>query len=275
MTVNKESVIKRLRRKIDSGHPLVCGNAGAAAAVKQLEESGTDLIVIDNSGDGKKKKQSMLSCLLAYGNANEAVGTIARDAVKAAKSSPLVAGVCATDPFLIQGTYLKDLAGWGLAGVQNFPSVGIFDGSFRKNLERTGISFSREVNFIRDACAAGMLTVPIVFTSEEAKQMTGAGADVIVANTGFAGMEDFEKAAQAVPDDSVEMLNSIIDASKSKNNGVLVLYCSTRVSGREDARHILDNCRGLDGFFSASYMADPAGKATVTDRIRSLRRLRF
>jgi predicted TIM-barrel enzyme len=275
MTINKESIIKRLRRKIDAGHPLVCGNAGTAGIVKQLEGNGADLIVLDNSGDGKKKKQSVLSCLMAYGNANEAVSKLAGEAVKAVKSSPLVAGVCATDPFLIQDAFLKNLTERGFAGVQNFPSVGIFDGSFRANLERTGISFSREVEFVKKAGGAGMLAVPIAFTPEDAMQMVGAGADIIVANTGFAGMVDSEEAGRPAPENSIETLNSIIDAVKSLNDTVLVLCCNARVSGRDDARNFLDKCSGLDGFFAASYMTEPSGKTTVSDCIRNLHRLRF
>jgi predicted TIM-barrel enzyme len=275
MTTNKESVIKRLRRKIDAGHPLVCGNAGTAGIVKQLEGNGADLIVIDNSGDGKKTKQSMLSCLMAYGNANEAVSKLAGDAVKSVKSSQLVAGVCATDPFLIRGTFLKDLVKWGVAGVQNFPSVGIFDGSFRSNLERTGISFSMEVGFIKKAGAAGMCTVPIAFTPEEARQMVGAGADIIVANIAFAGMADSEQAGKPSPEKSIVALNSIIDAVKSLNDAVLVLCCDARVSGRENARKTLNSCPGLDGFFAASYMTVLSDETGVPDRIRNLHRLRF
>src|SRR6186997_3226776 len=185
MSLTRQSILSRLREKIAAGKPIIGGGAGTGISAKCEEAAGIDLIVIYNSGRYRMAGRGSLSGLMPYGNANEVVKELATEVLTAVKRTPVLAGVCGTDPFMLRDHFLKELKSLGFAGIQNFPTVGLIDGTFRANLEETGMSFDLEVDMIAKARAKDMLTTPYVFNADEAAAMAKAGADIIVCHMGL------------------------------------------------------------------------------------------
>ena len=258
------SILERLLTKVASGKPIVGGGAGTGISAKCEEAGGVDLIVIYNSGRYRMAGRGSLSGLMAYGNANEVVVDMAREVLTAVEHTPVLAGVNGTDPFMLRDPFLRQLKDMGFAGIQNFPTVGLFDGKMRVNLEETGMGYALEVDLIRAACDLDLLTTPYVFNVEESKRMAEAGADIIVAHMGLTTGGSIGAETAMTLDDAVREVQAIADAAKSVRDDVLVICHGGPISMPEDAGYVLRNCPGVDGFYGASSMERlPTEKALV------------
>src|SRR5215471_19308751 len=181
----REQCLQRLRAQIAAGTPIIGGGAGTGISAKCAEMGGIDLIIIYNSGRYRMAGRGSLAGMMPYGDANGIVMDMAREVLPIVERTPVLAGVCGTDPFRVMKLFLRDVKAAGFSGVQNFPTVGLIDGQFRQNLEETGMGFDKEVEMIRLASELDLLTCPYVFNEEEARLMAGAGADVLIPHAGL------------------------------------------------------------------------------------------
>jgi len=253
-SLDRSTILEHLHEKIDQGRPIIGGGAGTGLSAKCEEAGEIDLIVIYNSGRFRMAGRGSLAGLMPYGNANQIVKEMAHEVLTTVKRTPVLAGVCATDPFLIRDLFLKELKALGFAGIQNFPTVGLIDGTLRANLEETGMSYQLEVDCIRAAREIDLLTTPYVFNPAEAKAMTEAGADVVVAHMGLttSGMIGAQGAKSL--DECVKEVQAIVDTCKSIRPEVIVLCHGGPIATPKEAQYLLDYCRHLDGFYGASSM---------------------
>jgi predicted TIM-barrel enzyme len=262
----RQIILQRLHDKVSRGVPIIGAGAGTGLSAKCEEAGGVDLIVIYNSGRFRMAGRGSLAGLLAYGNANEIVKDMAKEVLTAVKHTPVLAGVNGTDPFLLRGHFLRELQALGFAGIQNFPTVGLIDGTFRANLEETGMSYQLEVETIAAARALDLFTTPYVFNTDEAKRMTEAGADIIVAHMGLTTGGNIGAETAKTLDDCVREVQAIADIAKSIRPEVLVLSHGGPIATPPDAQYILDRCRGVDGFYGASSMERlPTEKALTAE----------
>ncbi len=252
--MTKDKTLAALNDKIAKGEIIVGGGAGTGLSAKCEEAGGIDLIVIYNSGRYRMAGRGSLAGLLAYGNANEIVMDMANEVLPVVKETPVLAGVNGTDPFCNFDHFLDQVKAIGFAGVQNFPTVGLIDGNFRKNLEETGMSYAQEVEMIRLAAAKGLLTTPYVFSEDDAKAMTAAGADVVVCHLGLTTGGAIGAETAVTLDDCVVQINAWSEAAKSVREDVIVLCHGGPIAQPEDAAYILSNCPGCHGFYGASSM---------------------
>jgi len=266
---SRSAILQRLRTKVASGKPIVGGGAGTGISAKCEEAGGVDLIVIYNSGRYRMAGRGSLSGLMAYGNANEVVVDMAREVLTAVDHTPVLAGVNGTDPFMLRDLFLRQLKDMGFAGIQNFPTVGLFDGKMRVNLEETGMGYSLEVDLIRAASDLDLLTTPYVFNVEESKRMVEAGADVIVAHMGLTTGGSIGADTAMTLNDAVREVQAIADAAKSVRDDVLVICHGGPISMPEDARYVLRNCRGVDGFYGASSMERLPTETALTSQVKA------
>jgi predicted TIM-barrel enzyme len=250
----RRKLLEKFHNMIAKRQPIIGGGAGTGLSAKCEEEGGIDLIVIYNSGRYRMAGRGSLAGLLAYGNANEIVKEMAREVLPVVKHTPVLAGVNGTDPFMILDHFLDELKALGFAGVQNFPTVGLFDGTFRKNLEETGMGFGLEVDMIAAANAKDMLTTPYVFSTEEAVAMTKAGADIIVAHMGLTigGAIGAETALKLK--DCPKLISQWAEAAKKIRKDVIVLCHGGPISSPADAEFMMKNTPGIHGFYGASSM---------------------
>lgn len=266
--LDRSGILKSLRAKLARGQVILGAGAGTGISAKCEEAGGVDLIVIYNSGRYRMAGRGSLSGLLAYGNANEIVKEMAREVITAVRHTPVIAGVNGTDPFMLRDHFLRELKSMGFAGIQNFPTVGLIDGTFRANLEETGMSYQLEVECIAAARAMDLLTTPYVFNPEEAQRMTEAGADIIVAHMGLTtGGAIGAKTAKSL-EDCVPAVQKIIDVAKKIRPDVLVLCHGGPISAPDDAQFMLNRCVGLDGFYGASSMERLPTEKALTDEVR-------
>jgi predicted TIM-barrel enzyme len=263
------AILQRLRSKVASGKPIVGGGAGTGISAKCEEAGGVDLIVIYNSGRYRMAGRGSLSGLMAYGNANEVVVDMAREVLTAVTHTPVLAGVNGTDPFMLRDPFLRQLKDMGFAGIQNFPTVGLFDGKMRVNLEETGMGYVLEVDLIRAARDLDLLTTPYVFNVEESKRMAEAGADIIVAHMGLTTGGSIGAETAMTLDDAVLEVQAIADAAKSVRDDVLVICHGGPISMPEDAGYVLRNCRGVDGFYGASSMERLPTETALTSQVKA------
>ena len=247
----RTETLARLQAKLAAGKPIIGGGAGTGISAKCEEAGGIDLIVIYNSGRFRMAGRGSLAGLMPYGNANEIVREMASEVLTAVREVPVPAGVCATDPFMIRNLLLKDLKELGFAGIQNFPTVGLIDGTFRANLEE-GMSYQLEVDCIRAAREMDLLTTPYVFDPEEAKLMTHAGADIVVAHMGLTTSGTIGAFTSKSLDECVKQVQAIVDTCKSLRPETLVLCHGGPIATPKEAQYLLDYCQGLDGFYGAS-----------------------
>ena len=266
---SRSAILQRLRSKIALGKPIVGGGAGTGISAKCEEAGGVDLIVIYNSGRYRMAGRGSLSGLMAYGNANEVVVDMAREVLTAVDYTPVLAGVNGTDPFMLRDPFLRKLKDMGFAGIQNFPTVGLFDGKMRVNLEETGMGYSLEVDLIRAARDLDLLTTPYVFNVEESKRMAEAGADIIVAHMGLTTGGAIGAETAMTLDDAVREVQAIADAAKSVRDDVLVICHGGPISMPEDAGYVLRNCRGVDGFYGASSMERLPTESALTSQVKA------
>lgn len=268
MRWKRQEILDRFRKKIAAGMPIVGSGAGTGISAKCAEQGGADLLIIYNSGRFRMAGRGSLCGLLAYGNANEIVVDMGKEILTIVENTPVLAGVNGTDPFLLTDRFLRELIEMGFAGVQNFPTVGLIDGSFRLNLEETGMSFSKEVDIIAAAHEVGLLTTPYVFDTEQAKHMTHAGADIIVAHMGLTtGGQIGAKTAMNL-DQAAVLVNEIIAAARGERPDVMVLCHGGPISSPEDVEVILGKCPDVDGFFGATSMERLPAEIAITDQVR-------
>lgn len=263
--IAREQILQRLRAKVAQGRPIVGGGAGTGLSAKCEEAGGIDLIVIYNSGRYRMAGRGSLAGLLAYGNANEIVCEMAHEVLPVVKHTPVLAGVNGTDPFMITDQFLRRLVDLGFSGVQNFPTVGLIDGTFRANLEETGMGYGLEVEMIGRARALGLLTTPYVFCEADARAMAGAGADIVVCHLGLTtgGSIGAETALQLA--DCVAPIQAWTAAAKAVNPDVLVLCHGGPIATPDDAQTILRHCPGIHGFYGASSMERLPTEVALTD----------
>jgi len=266
--IDRQTLLDRFRAKIAAGRPLIGGGAGTGLSAKCEEAGGIDLIVIYNSGRYRMAGRGSLAGLMAYGNANEVVCEMAREVLPVVKHTPVLAGVNGTDPFMIPDQFLRRLIDLGFSGIQNFPTVGLIDGTFRANLEETGMSYALEVDFVRQARAMDLLTTPYVFCEADARAMAGAGADIVVCHLGLTtggaiGAETSMKLA-----DCVAPINAWAAAARAVKPDVIVLCHGGPIATPEDAQFILRHCPACDGFYGASSMERLPTEVALTDTTR-------
>ena len=268
MAESRETILTRLREKISSGRPIVGGGAGTGISAKCEEAAGIDLIVIYNSGRYRMAGRGSLAGLMPFGNANQIVQEMAYEVITAVTHTPVLAGVCAVDPFMIREKFLRELKDLGFAGIQNFPTVGLIDGTFRENLEETGMGFSLEVECIAAAHEMEMLTTPYAFDADQAKALTEAGADIIVAHMGLTTSGKIGARTALSLEDSVRRVAKIADAARTVRENVMVLCHGGPIAMPEDARFVLSRLDSVDGFYGASSMERLPTETAMTERVR-------
>ena len=263
----------KLRATLDSGGVIIGAGAGTGLSAKCAEDGGTDLIIIYNSGRYRMAGRGSLAGLLPYGDANAIVMEMAGEVLPVVSDTPVLAGVCGTDPFRLMPNFLREVAAAGFAGVQNFPTVGLIDGTFRTNLEETGMSYALEVEMIREAAGMGLLTTPYVFDPESAAAMTEAGADVLVPHMGLTtkGMIGAETALTL--DDCVERIQAMRDAAIEVNPDVIVLCHGGPLAEPEDAAYVLERTTGIVGFFGASSMERLPTETAMVENMKRFKAL--
>lgn len=272
---SRGEILKRLKQQVQEGKAIVGAGAGTGISAKSAEAGGVDLIIIYNSGRYRMAGRGSLAGLMPYGDANGIVVEMASEVLPVVKNTPVLAGVCGTDPFRLIDVFLNNLKEMGFSGVQNFPTVGLIDGVFRKNLEETGMSYDLEVEMIRKAHAIDLLTTPYVFTEEEAKKMADAGADIIVAHMGLTTKGAIGAKTALTLDDCVEKVQVICDAAKSENPEVLVICHGGPISEPEDARYILEKTSGVEGFFGASSIERLPTEIAIRKQVIDFKNLRL
>ena len=269
--------LKRLRAQVQQGRPIIGAGAGTGISAKFSERGGIDLIIIYNSGRYRMAGRGSAAGILSYGDANAIVVEMAGEVLPVVKNTPVLAGVCGTDPFRLMPVFLKQLKEMGFDGVQNFPTVGVIDGTFRRILEETGMSFDLEIDMIRTAHKLDMLTCPYVFDEDQTVAMTKAGADIIVAhmNTTVAGSIGVSADTAPTLDECVKRVQAIHDAAKKVNSEVLVLCHGGTIAQPEDVQYILDRTEGVAGFFGASSVERLATEPAIEAQARRFKDVRF
>lgn len=250
--ITRAEILKKFQTMVEEKRPIVGGGAGTGLSAKSEEAGGIDLIVIYNSGRYRMAGRGSAAGLLAFGNANEIVLEMAREVLPVVKHTPVIAGVNGTDPFLMVPQFLQELKHLGFSGVQNFPTIGLFDGNMRKSFEETDLGYSREVDLIAAANEQDLLTTPYVFNPDEAKAMTKAGADIIVAHMGVTTGGAIGAKASKTLDQCVTEIEAIAEAALSIRSDIIVLCHGGPISMPDDARYILANAPNCHGFYGAS-----------------------
>jgi predicted TIM-barrel enzyme len=275
MRATRSEILARFREKVARGRPIIGAGAGTGISAKCEEAGGVDLFVIDTSGRFRMAGRGSLAGMLAYGNANQIVREMAPEVLTAVERTPVLAGVCGTDPFLLRDRFLRELRDMGIAGVQNFPTVGLIDGQFRENLEETGLSYRLEIDLIAAARELDLLTTPYAFNPGEARLMAEAGADVVVAHMGLTtGGSIGARTAKTLQDCVVEV-QAIAEACKAARPDCLVLCHGGPISSPEDAQFVLERCRGIEGFYGASSMERLPAEAAIAEQARRFARLKL
>ncbi|MFO0896866.1 MAG: phosphoenolpyruvate hydrolase family protein [Pirellulales bacterium] len=274
MPSRREEILARLRAKLAAGQPIVGGGAGTGISAKMSEAGGVDLLVIYNSGRFRMAGRGSLAGMLPYGDANAIVMDMAREVLPVVRHTPVLAGVCGTDPFRIIPRFLRDVAAAGFAGVQNFPTVGLFDGVFRQNLEETGMGFGLEVDLIRAARELDLLTTPYAFTPDEAQAMAAAGADIVIAHLGLTTKGTIGAGTAVDLSTGAKLVQAMHDAARRQRADVLVLCHGGPIAEPEDAQFILDHTHGVVGFYGASSMERLPVEPAIENRVREFTRLK-
>lgn len=269
----RSQLLKKYHDMIERDEPIIGGGAGTGLSAKCEEAGGIDLIVIYNSGRYRMAGRGSLAGLLAYGNANEIVVDMAKEVLPAVEKTPVLAGVNGTDPFMIQDKFLAELKALGFAGVQNFPTVGLIDGTFRANLEETGMGYGLEVDMIRAAHEQDMLTTPYVFSEEDAIAMAMAGADILVPHMGLTTGGSIGADTALKLEDCPALVDSFAAAAKSVRSDIIVLCHGGPIAMPEDARYILDNTEHCNGFYGASSMERLPTEVALTEQTRAFKRI--
>ena len=271
--ISRDDALKRLNQTVAEGKPIIGAGAGTGISAKFAEKGGVDLIIIYNSGRYRMAGRGSLAGLLPYGDANAIVMEMAGEVLPVVKDTMVLAGVCGTDPFRLMPVFLRQLKDMGFDGVQNFPTVGLFDGLMRSNLEETGMGYGLEVEMVREARKLEMLTCPYVFTPEEARMMADAGADVLVPHMGLTTKGSIGAETALDLAESAKRVQAMHDAAKEVNPDVLVLCHGGPIAEPEDAKYIFDHTTGISGFFGASSIERLATEPAIEKQASSFKRL--
>jgi predicted TIM-barrel enzyme len=275
MAFTRKQVLERLRAIIADGRPIIGGGAGTGISAKFEAAGGVDMIIIYNSGRYRMAGRGSLSGLMPYGDANAIVMEMANEVLTIVRDTPVLAGVCGTDPFRLMPSFLKEVVEAGFSGVQNFPTVGLIDGLFRQNLEETGMGYSLEVEMIRTAHEMDLLTTPYCFNSAEAETMAEAGADIVVAHLGLTTKGSIGATTAVTLKDAPAKVQEIADAAKSVNPEVIVLCHGGPISEPSDAEYVLHRTTGVHGFYGASSMERLPVEKAITETMRAYKAIRL
>jgi predicted TIM-barrel enzyme len=262
------TIMERLRQKVAAGLPIIGGGAGTGISAKCEEAGGIDLIVIYNSGRFRMAGRGSMAGLMPYGNANAIVKEMAHEVLTAVRHTPVLAGVCASDPFMLRDHFLRELKAMGFAGIQNFPTVGLIDGLFRANLEETGMGFGLEIDLVAAAHQLDLLTTPYAFDSEQSRLLAEAGADIVVAHMGLTTKGSIGAKTARTLDDCVREVAEIAEAGKAARNDLLVLCHGGPIADPADAQYILDRVSSIDGFYGASSMERLPTEIAIARQVR-------
>jgi predicted TIM-barrel enzyme len=273
--IERKTLLEKFNRMVAGREPIIGGGAGTGLSARCEEAGGIDLIVIYNSGRYRMAGRGSLAGLMAYGNANDIVKEMAHEVLPVVKHTPVLAGVNGTDPFMITDHFLDELKVMGFSGVQNFPTVGLFDGIMRRNLEETGMGYGLEVDMIAKANAKDMLTTPYVFSADEAAAMTKAGADIIVAHMGLTTGGNIGAETAVKLTDCPAIISQWAEAARKVRNDVIVLCHGGPISSPEDASYILRNTPGINGFYGASSMERLPTEVALTAQTRAFKSISF
>lgn len=275
MDMTRSEILKRLRAEVANGKIIIGAGAGTGISAKSAEAGEVDLIIIYNSGRYRMAGRGSLAGLLPYGDANQIVVEMGNEVLPIVKDTPVLAGVCGTDPFRVMYKFLKQLKNIGFAGVQNFPTVGLIDGTFRQNLEETGMGYDLEVDMIRKAHELDILTTPYVFDAEQAKKMAEAGADILVAHMGLTTKGAIGAKTALSLDDSVKRVQEICDAGKAVNPDIMVICHGGPIAMPEDAAYVLERTKGVIGFFGASSIERIPTEIAIKEQVEDFKRIKI
>ena len=273
--IERATLLNRFHTMIKEGVPIIGGGAGTGLSAKAEEAGGIDLIIIYNSGRYRMAGRGSAAGLLAYGNANQIVKEMAVEVLPVVKKTPVLAGVNGTDPFVLMPQFLAELKSIGFSGVQNFPTIGLFDGKMRQSFEETGMSYALEVDMIAVAHALDLLTTPYVFSPDEAVAMTRAGADIVVAHMGVTTGGTIGASSAKSLDQCVTEIDAIAAAARAVRESVIILCHGGPISMPRDARYILERCEGIHGFYGASSMERLPTEIALTEQTRKFKALSF
>ena len=265
---SRDEILSRLRAKVAAGKPIVGGGAGTGISAKLSEAGGIDLLVIYNSGRFRMGGRGSLAGLMPYGDANAIVMDMAREVLPVARKTAVLAGVCGTDPFRLMDRFLADVKAAGFTGVQNFPTVGLIDGTFRAGLEETGMGYGLEVEMIRQARELDLLTCPYVFTEDEARAMAEAGADVLVPHMGLTTGGTIGAETARTLDQCVDLIQEMHDAARRVRPDILVLCHGGPIAEPADAAYVIERTEGVVGFFGASSMERLPTETAMAENMR-------
>jgi predicted TIM-barrel enzyme len=272
-SISRSECLRRLRAQVAAGRPVIGGGAGTGLSAKCAEAGGLDLIIIYNSGRYRMAGRGSLAGLMPYGDANGIVLDMAREVLTVVRDTPVLAGVCGTDPFRDMPLFLKQLKDTGFSGVQNFPTVGLIDGTFRQNLEETEMGYDKEVEMVRLARGLDLLTCPYVFTEAEAAAMAEAGADVLIPHMGLTTKGSIGAKTAMTLKEAANRVQALHDAAKAVNPEILVLCHGGPIAEPEDAAFVLANTKGIVGFFGASSIERLPTEVAITECARRFKEL--
>ncbi len=275
MAFTRQQVLERLRRNIEQRVPIIGGGAGTGISAKFQEAGGVDLLIIYNSGRFRMAGRGSLAGCMPYGDANAIVMDMANEVLTVVRDTPVLAGVCGTDPFRLMDVFLKQVRDAGFSGVQNFPTVGLCDGVFRANLEESGMGYSLEVDMIRTAHELDLFTSPYAFDEDEARQMTEAGADVIVAHMGLTTKGSIGAETSRSLEDCVGAVQAIADAAREINPEVIVLCHGGPIAMPDDAQYILSRTEHVHGFYGASSVERLPTEIAITEQMKRFKAIGF
>ena len=270
---SRDAILDRMRAKLAAGKPIVGGGAGTGLSAKMSEAGGVDLLVIYNSGRFRMGGRGSLSGMMPYGDANAIVMDMAREVIPVVTHTPVLAGICGTDPFRVMKLFLRQVDQAGVSGVQNFPTVGLIDGRFRQNLEETGMGFGPEVDMIRTAHQMGLLTTPYCFDCDQAAALATAGADILIPHMGLTTKGTIGAETALTLEEAVRLVQEMHDAAKRINPDILVLCHGGPIAEPEDAQYILDQTEGISGFYGASSMERLPVEPAIEERVRQFTEL--
>lgn len=271
--LTRQEILERFEKEVSKGNILLGVGAGTGITAKSSENGGADMLIIYNSGRYRMAGRGSLAGLLSYGDANQIVIEMGNEVLPVVKDTPVLAGVNGTDPFRIMDKFLKDLKDQGFNGVQNFPTVGLIDGTFRANLEETGMGYDLEVDMIRKAHKLDMLTTPYVFDAEQAKKMAEAGADMLVAHMGLTTKGAIGAKTSLTLDDSVERIKEIVEAGRSVNPDIMVICHGGPIAEPEDAAYVIERVDEIVGFFGASSIERFAAEKGIKEQSEKFKRI--
>ena len=270
----RAEIVKMYKEQRAKGDILVGVGAGTGITAKSSERGGADMLIIYNSGRYRMAGRGSLAGLLSYGDANQIVVEMASEVLPVVKDTPVLAGVCGTDPFRVMDVFLKELKDMGFSGVQNFPTVGLIDGVFRQNLEETDMGYDLEVEMIRKAHELDLLTTPYVFDPDQARKMAEAGADILVAHMGLTTKGTIGSKTALTLDDCVVKVRDIMEAGREVNPDIMVICHGGPIAEPEDAKYVIDRIDGIDGFFGASSIERFAAEKGITAQTEAFKEIK-